>query len=196
MGKSFKLVNPRIIGTLNTDIEATDATEAANVAWNTISQHITGSVTQFTFTVEDSDNKFHSYQVSESATGKYADYTISPVEMKITKKQENAFRNELKRLKTISDKYNEKLNEKQKGGDRKKRYLDNNNDDSSDSSKDSDSDIYTKFKLFNAINKPKPIVYYWYTPLIYPTYEYYYPVNFVAPLIPYVEINLSSAFFG
>lgn len=191
MGKSFKLVNPTIIGTLNTNINATDAAEAANVAWNTISQHITGSVPQFTFTIEDSDNKLYSYQVSESATGKYADYTISPVEMKMSKEQEKKFRNELARL----DKISKQFKNKQMGG-RKKRYLDNNNDDSSDSSDDSDNDIYSKFKLFNAINKPKPIVYYWYTPLIYPTYEYYYPVNFVAPLIPYVEINLSSAFFG
>ena len=188
---SFKLVNPRILGDLKTDFEARDVTEAANVAWNTISQHITGSVPQFTFTLEENkSNKLYSFQVTEAATGKYADYTISPVEMKMSKEQEKKFRSELTRL----DKISKQLKDKQAGGSKKKRYHDMNDDDSSDS--DSDNDIYSKFKLFNAINKPKPIVYYWYTPLIYPTYEYYYPVNFIAPLIPYVEINLSSAFFG
>lgn len=189
MVKSFKLVNPRIIGSLNTNIEGSDATDAAHKAWATISEHITGNVPQFTFTLEDTtDKKLFSFQVTEAATGKYADYTISPVEMKLTQDQEATFRKELSRL----DKINRQMKNKQHGGDKnKKRYL----DDSSSSDSDDDISVYDKLKLFNAINKPKPIIYWWYTPLVYDIDRFYVP-TFVAPLMPYVEINLSSAFFG
>lgn len=181
-----------IIGSLNTNIEGMDVTDAANKAWVTISEHIAGNVPQFTFTLEDGNNKLHSFQVTEASTGKYADYSISPIQMKLSREQETKFRNELKKLEKMGKQMGgDKSDKSDKNDKRKKRYLDN--DDSSSS--DSDDSTYDKIKLFNAINKPKPIVYWWYTPLIYPIDRFYVP-TFVAPLIPYVEINLSSAFFG
>ena len=84
------------------------------------------------------------------------------------------------------------------------RY-DNDDSDSSDSSssesesEDDEDFIYEKLKKLKMANNAKmygkPIVYWWYTPTLYRLDRFYMP-TLCAPLTPYVEINLSSAFLG
>jgi hypothetical protein len=181
---TFKIVNPKIIGGFDEEITAVDKNEAAKQAWARLSEHITGNVPTFVFTIENGDTQeLVSFEVNETPTGKYADYTIEELKVEMTPKQEKEFRAEVARL----DRTGKEL---QKGG-RKHRY---DRDDSSSSSSSDDS-VYDKLKLFKAINNPKPIVYWWYTPVIYKLDRFYVP-TLNAPLTPYVEINLSSAFLG
>lgn len=206
--EKFKIVNPTIIGGFETVITAHDKNEAAHKAWQSLSDHITGNVPHFAFTMENiKTHELVSFQVEESPTGKYADYTISEVEINLTPKQEKEFREELSRL----AKTTKEVEKHQSGGKHshehhkgKKRYNNGNDDDddssssSSSSSSDDDLDVtsvYKKLKLFKSINNQKPIIYWWYSPVLYRLDRFYMP-TFNAPLTPYVEINLSSAFLG
>lgn len=184
----YTLVNPTIIGNFSSTVSAKDQNDAAHQVWNNLSEYITGNVPEFVFTLESDSDKYHTFQVKENPSGKYADFEISEVQCKMSSSQENTFKDHVKRLKNSVVGTNP-----QKGGKKNRRYDDEKiNDDNDDSSSDS---VYDKLKLFSSINNQKPIMYLWYTPLIYDLPRFYVP-TFVAPLTPYVEINLSSAFLG
>ena len=81
-----------------------------------------------------------------------------------------------------------------------KRYLEDNEDDDDDSDKDdSDKEFFDKIKQAKKNNNNKAVVYWWYDPTVY--YRVYdlsrvFMPTFVSPILPYVELNLSSAFLG
>lgn len=79
-------------------------------------------------------------------------------------------------------------------GRKRRRYRDDDDDDSTTT----ESELYDKIKLIRSINNPQPIVYWWYTPVLYTTYNLpsIYIPTFNPPLLPYVEISLSSAWLG
>jgi len=196
--QSFKIINPTIIGGFNPTVEAVDENEAATKAWNSISEHITGNVPTFLFTMENTGSReLVSFRVDENRAGKYADYSITEIETKLTPAQQKKFKAEISRLDKMSNEL--KKQTKQNGG-RKRHHLHRHErkDDSSSSSSSSDDDsdnVYDKLKLFKYINQPKPIVYWWYSPVIYGCKTFYCP-TLNAPMTPYIEINLSSAFLG
>jgi hypothetical protein len=73
-------------------------------------------------------------------------------------------------------------------------------DDDSDSSTTEDSDsVYDRVRLFKAKNTAQQqIAYWWYTPYLYridTIVESVYIPTFAVPLMPYIEISMSSAFF-
>jgi len=186
---TFKIVNPKIIGGFDDTINAENRMEAADKAWSKMSEHITNNVPRFAFTLENTDTgQLHNYEVDEKSQGKLANYSIRELEDKITPSQERALKEEA----ALLDKKTKKMN----GGKRKYRYTDIKelNDDSSSSS--SEEDLYEKIRHFRKLNTPQPIIYWWYTPLLYRYYDYtsLYMPTFNAPLVPYVEISLSSAF--
>jgi hypothetical protein len=178
--KTFKLVNPLILGKFDSTVTANNKNEAAQKIWGNVSQFITGNVPEFKFSFIGGDNKLYNYEVKENVTGKFADYEINELNIKINPTAITNFRNEIQRISGAKS---------LEGGKRRRRYDDLDDDDS-----DSDS-VYDKLKLFKSINQQKPIVYLWYTPLLYSVPRFYVP-TFSAPLTPYVEISLSSAFMG
>lgn len=180
----FTLVNPTIIGNFESTVSADNQTDAAKQIWNNMSEYITGNVPEFVFTLESENDGYHTFKVKEQPVGKYAEFEISELEFKMKPSQEKKFKEQMGRLKNSSI-------GSQDGGKKKKRYS-KVEEDEDDSSSDS---VYEKLKLFKSINYQKPIVYLWYTPLIYNLPRFYVP-TFSAPLTPYVEINLSSAFLG
>lgn len=205
--QSYEIINPKIIGEFNTTISnAEDKISAANKAWNNISEHITGNVPTFLFTMQNKETKeLVSFQVNETRSSKkYADYSIAEIDTKLNKEQTKKFLGEISRLNKMESEFKKRI---QSGGKDKKhkhkqkhsqkRYQKDDDSSTSESSSDDEDDkmLYNKLKMFNHINQPKPIVYYWYTPVIYDVQSFFVPtIN--APLTPYVEINLSSAFLG
>src|SRR5437868_6273973 len=187
---TYTLVHPYIIGKFNSVVTAQNENDAAQQIWNNLSGYITGNVPEFVFTLGDANNQYYTFRVEENPndSGKYANYTITPLEFVMTPGQKESFTKQLKRLERGFAPSGSLYG----GKKHKKRYEDVNNDDSSSSSSSSDS-VYEKFGLFSSINHQKPIVYLWYAPLIYDLPRFYMP-TFSAPLTPYVEINLSSAF--
>jgi len=192
----YQLVNPRIIGALNDTVEASNQLSAAEKAWKNISDHVTNNVPRFVFTLRNMDtNELYTFKITEKPNQKMADYSITELnDKKLTKEQKNKFKNELKR----SEKRVDELLNKMKGG-RKKRYKDIDKNDDEDEDDDDDSDeLYEKVRMIRNLNTPLPIVYWWYDPVVYKVFELpsIYIPTFNAPLVPYVELNLSSAYLG
>jgi hypothetical protein len=188
----FKLVNPLIKGNLTTKFTTKDANKAAADAWNAISEHIVGNIPQLGMTLQNmSDDSLHHFMVKETDSGsKKAKFTIEPVTIKMSATQQKKFIAQV-------NKVEEDLESKQAGG-RKHRYDSKKDDDSSSSS--SDESIYERAKLFRRSNYVvQPLNYWWYSPLLYksvPNYSSFFVPTFVVPMNPYIEIEVTSAFWG
>lgn len=184
----YTLINPVIGGSFKTTVSALNETEAMHELWKNLSGHLTNNVKTFYATVMEGggSNSATNFKITESANGKYADYEITPVGNKLAASTASKL---LSRLEAIN------VKDKQDGGKKRSRYNNIDSDDDSDSSSSSSEDdaLYKKFRKFKSINR-KPITYFWYSPLIYDVPTVYVP-TFIAPLAPFVEINLSSAFF-
>lgn len=193
---NFKLVNPHIIGSIESSITSKDKNSAAHETWQNISQYFTGSLPEFVFTLEGGNNKYYTFQVTESTTGKYADFAIHELDFKMSPEQIKSFKTHSERLNNSSIHNDASIgNEKsQDGGKKRYKNVGRNYDDDDDEDDSSSDSVYEKLKLFKTINHQKPIMYLWYAPLIYNLPRFYVP-TFSAPLTPYVEINLSREFF-
>jgi hypothetical protein len=187
----YNLVNPCIGGSIDTQYGGKSHLEAAKNAWEDFSQHLTNSVPKFAFTLERAtDGKLYHFTVNEKiGGGKNASYSITELDVNLSPKQ----------ISSLKSDYNNMQNklEGQLGG-KKHRYHDGdkkNDKDDSSSSSESDSDLANAIRLLKYKQQNQPIVYWWYNPLVYRTNDLYIP-TFVAPLSPYVHINLNSAFMG
>jgi len=179
---NFRLINPFIEGEMKILYSGKSPISVANNVWEKVSEYITNDVPQFAFTLENvNDNSLYHFLVEEKITNNKVDYKITEMDIKNTDAEISAFRNKLDSLK------------KQHGG---KRYRKTNDDDDSDSdSDDYDSKMshlkadYEKLKM--KTNPLQPISYWWYNPMLYNLDNIYIP-TFVYPLMPYVELQLTT----
>lgn len=181
---TFKLINPLILGNLDTEFKGKNASSVAPEAWDAMSKHFTGNVPRFGFTLQGPDNDLHHYLVKERIKkDKEVDYSLEPLDVKMTEQQERNFANHIGKLKS-------KINE-QTGGRRKRRYEDDD---------DSDNDDYLRNKLTYYRSNNHPFYYWWYNPMIYTlygtNYNSIYIPTFSIPFYPYFEVDVSSAFFA
>jgi hypothetical protein len=189
---TFKLVNPKIIGDFSDTISAQNEADAADKTWLKITKYTTKNLPKFLFTLENTQSgKLHNFAVDESPDGKIANYDISEFDSNLTNSQVKSFKNELARL----ERKTKHLTRGTQEGGRRHKHHRYDDDDSSTSESD---DLYDQIRLIKSINSPQPIVYWWYTPMLYTTYKIpnIYIPTFNPPLLPYVEINLSSAWLG
>lgn len=189
----YRIVNPFFVGGMDANFNAANQDEAAGEAWSTVSKYIVNNVPQFAFTLErTSDKKLYHYLVKEKTSGKEVNYTIEPLKMSLDKKHEDEFRNKLSRVANNTDPLGG-------GASRKSKDDSSSSSSSTDSSSDSTSeDVYDKIKRYKTRSN-SPMVYMWYDPLLYAVSQVvqsvYVPV-FTVPIAPYMEINISSAFFS
>lgn len=196
--QSYRLVNPKIIGDFNDTFDAIDQKIAADKTWQCLTKYMTKNIPEFLFTLEDKKTgKLYNFQVNESIDGKIANYDIIELEPYLNQQQINLFK---KMLNKIEEDISPSINIT--GGKKLHIKYDDNDNTSSSSSSSSDSStdrkLFNKIRLFKATNTPQPIVYYWYTPQIYSPSRLpsIFIPTFIPPLLPYIEINLSSAWLG
>lgn len=186
---TYKLVNPLILGDMETEYNENNINNAAKKVWSNLSQYITGNVPRFGFTLKDGNDHLHHFLVKEKVSkNKIVDYSIDKMDMKMTGKQEANFINHV-------DKLGKNINTQIGGG--KKRYKDSDDSDSSDSS-DYETIKYNKSRFYS--NDKHPFYYWWYNPMLYTVYgsqynSIYIP-TFSVPFYPYIELDVSSAFFA
>jgi len=181
--KSFKLVNPLILGQFNTEYKAESGIDAISQFWGDLSTHVTNNIPALYVTLKDNSNQLTHYKISEKLKGgsKVADYTITEVENKMTDKEVQEFL-------TNVEKYEKQLNkkiEKQVGGVRKPDRSRHNDSSSSSSSVDSDEEDYYNFTRYKRLTQP--ISMWYYTPSIYRVGSVFVP-TFNVPVVPYVKI--------
>ena len=177
---NYRFVNPHIEGEFKNLFTGKTPTNAADNAWNSLSEYIKGDIPKFAFTLERvSDKKLFSFIVKEKKVGnKNVDYSLKIIEKNPPKSTIKKFKSKLALVK------------KQYGGNKSSSKRNNNNDDDDEDDDDS-SYIYKRMK--HLLNR-EPIVYWWYSPWYYDI-EYFYMPNFLLPYTPYVQIDLSSAYF-
>jgi hypothetical protein len=166
----FKLANPLLKGDIETSFSGDNSLDAANKAYQSISQYFNNNVPRFYFSLEGENNKFHHFYVNETKNGDNADYTIK--EYQVKHKYEKDLRKQI-------EKFNNEHSGGQLGG---KKY------DSSSSS--SDSWLDESSSTGRVRYKVDPIVHWWYYPAVYRLTKFYVP-TFVQSVTPYIYIYLT-----
>jgi len=196
---SFKLINPIIIGEFRNTVEADNHLEAARDIWMGVSRYITQNLPMYAITVENlDDGKIYNFKIEEVKIGNETDYKIC-TDNKLSPEQLKEFKKLSNEVDSTASLAYQLSKENMKGGkrDRYKNFKysahDNVDDDDSSSTTSEDEKILKKYKILENIKKPQPIVFWWYNPLIYKI-PYIFVPSVKAPLMPYIEINLSSAF--
>ena len=188
---NYRLINPLIIGEMNTTFAANSASDAAEMAWTSLTKHVVHNVPKMAFTMSDqTTGNLHHFLVKEKTKGnnKMAELSISPLTVKLSRDQEKKFSS---RVNTVMNKL-----EGQFGGNKDDKKKNEDDSDSSDSS--STEELYEKVNRFKKSYGQQPIVYWWYNPTVYgygDIVESIFVPTFVPSLMPYVEVNISSAFF-
>ncbi len=176
--KSYILVNPHIKGSIDIEFKSNSATEAANLAYGTLSKYFSNNIPKFSFTLQKGgSDKFFHFDVKEKINNK------DKIKFQIT---ENTSITTIDGLKKFIDNNEAELD----GGKHSKKYKyeDDEDDDSSSSSSDSDEDYYYYYK---PITRNMPITYWSYYPYVYNLRKVYIP-TFIPTISPYIYINYSN----
>lgn len=183
--KKFTLINPVIVGKMDTKFKAENSLDAASKMWNELSSHISGNVPRTYITLKDESDDLHHFKVEEKiGRSKTADYTISEFKLDLSDEKKKQIIKEAK-------KYQKKGNnivEKQSGGSiEHKPKRDRSKDSSSSSSSfDSDDDDYYNFRRYRA-RRQAPLNLLYYTPTIYGVDTIFFP-TFNTVVSPYVTL--------
>ena len=184
--KKFTLINPVIIGKMDTKFKAENSLDAASKMWNELSSHISGNVPRTYITLKDESGDLYHFKVEEKiGKSKTADYTISEFKLDLSNEKEKQI---IKEAKKYQKKGNDIL-EKQTGGSiehKPKRDRSKDSSSSSSSSSDSDDDDYYNFRRHRArLQAPLNLLYY--TPTIYGVNTMFFP-TFNTAVSPYVTL--------
>lgn len=153
----YNLINPTIVGTFDSSVNAKSSKDAVSKIWSRLSEHIMGNVPDVAVTLQEgSSGKLHHFRIQEKVNDQ-KEANIKYTELKVTLTKE-------KKDKLLSK--NKSLHAQAGGGKKKKkgrkRYED---DDSSSSSSDSDDEYYKFLKR----RKSSIIELYAYNPYYYDT---------------------------
>jgi hypothetical protein len=180
---TYQLINPFIVGEFKRKVSAKTPLDAAEKVWTQIAGYITNDVPTFYFTLRQEGGSMHHFSVKEKRSvatdSESGEYRIEKYNPKTPKRLMDRFKQSISKVKT---------EEKQYGGGKKKGKKDKKEGDSSDY-EDSTEEYEKWYKRYIL---SKPIVYWWYDPLIY-VVDWFYVPTFVAPLTPYVRIDLGTA---
>jgi hypothetical protein len=201
MTKTYRLVNPYVIGSMNTNFQAKSSLEAAKLAYDNLSQYFGNHMPTFQFSLKrmSKDNKlvagssksFVHFQANEikgkDDTVKYEITEIEP-NMKTIKN----FQSRLNKVANQDEKENEGIDG---GGYLHKKKHHRHHDDEDDDDELSDYFDYDLEKPRKGPLVYEPIVYYWYDPFVYPLNDRFYVPTFVLPLQPRVVIDSHSLLY-
>ena len=182
--KSFKLVNPLILGQFNTEYKAENGLDAVGQFWNDLSTHVTNNMPALYITLRDESNQLSHYKISETLKGgsKVTDYSISELEEKLSAAETKKF---LSKVEKFEVKTNAEIQRQVGGVKNPSRKRD---EGSSSSSTDSDSDLEGDYYNFTKYRRlTQPISMWYYTPSIYRVGSVFVP-TFNTPIVPYLKI--------
>lgn len=174
MPVTYTLVNPQILGSMDTKIKADNSLKAAKQFYKSLSEHFNNTIPQFHFTIQKGGSgrgKYYHFKVAEEKNGDEVDFTLEPVKIANEDEAVERFENRLGDFKRKCS---------QAGGAKKA--------DADDDLFDSDEDdrVKTLWSIFPTVYD-YPIGYFWYDPFIY-SLDFYYVPTFYSYLTPFIEI--------
>lgn len=184
--KSFKLVNPLIIGQFNTEYTAENGLQATEQFWHDLGSHITNNVPHIYITLKDEQNQLSHYKISEklNSTSKMTDFTINEYNLDLDASKKNKFLDNVSKF----EKKTNSLIQRQSGGVKKPKR--DRSKASSSSSTDSDSDLDDDYYNFSKYKRlTQPISMWYYTPTLYNVNSVFVP-TFKSLVVPYVKLWL------
>jgi hypothetical protein len=186
--KSFKLVNPLIIGQFNTEYKADNGLQAISQFWNDLSTHLTNNVPHLYVTLKDGQNNLSHYKIEEKLSGgsKMTDFNISEFKLNLSQKARENF---IEKVEGFEKKTNNNI-AKQLGGAKAKQSRESKDKrykESSSSSDSSDEEDYYNFSKYKRLTQP--ISMWYYAPTLYGVNSVFVP-TFVNPIVPYVKLWL------
>lgn len=181
----FDLKNPLVSGTLETQFDGSDETDAAKQVWSTLSKNFALNLPVFAFSLErQSDNKLFHFKVEERIEDGNVNFSMEPVKG-ISKASD------VKKFNSRADKFEKLRDQILKGGKKKKKKRKRDDDDDDDDDESSSTDSYgLRHSKYYTTYTPytSPINYWWYSPHIYDISSVCLP-TFNVPLSPYVYID-------
>jgi hypothetical protein len=194
--KSFKLINPLIIGQFNTEYKAENGLDAISQFWNDLSTHLTNNLPNLYVTLKDGQNNLSHYKIEEKLSGgsKLSEFNISEFKLNLSQQSQKKF---IEKVEGFEQKTNNKI-AKQLGGakakqsreskdSKDKRYKNSSSSSSSSSSDLSDEEDYYNFSKYKRLTQP--ISMWYYAPTLYGVNSVFVP-TFVTPIVPYVKLWL------
>jgi hypothetical protein len=182
--KTFTLINPLLVGgNMKTEYNTDSGLDAVSQFWNDFGAHLSLNCPKLYVTMQDESGVLTHYKVNEKlGKNKVADFTISEVNLELSKSHENKFLNAV-------EKYKKEGKQLVGGSIEKKPKRDRSKDSSSSSTGlDSDDDDYYNFRRYRTfVNAPFNMMYY--TPLIYSIDTVVIP-TFVPTVSPYVTLYM------
>ena len=177
----FTLINPIIIGKMETKVKAENGLEAASKFWSELGSYISGNVPKTYITLKNDSGKLSHYKIEEKiGNSKTAEYTISEFNVELSEDKE-------KKLKRAVKKYQKKGNSlmHEGGAVETKPKRDRSKDSSSSSIDSDDDDDYYNFRRYRSrMYSPLNLLYY--TPVIYGV-DVFFP-TFTTTVSPYVTL--------
>lgn len=209
---TYKLLNPYILGSMETSVTAPNSNDAAKLLYTNFSKHLKNKLPGFLFSfakVSSKDPetpvKHYTFKVSEEFTGDDGDKINYKLVRYNGKVDPNNFLKNLNKFKLKMNNIGEEplsIEAKQTGGRKKKsksgkkikEILNRITDDDDDSSSSSEDYIYPrrKYRRYKYINYYDPIYYYYYDPFYYYGLSRTYVPVFADYLNPTVLVNLDS----
>ena len=180
----FEVVNPVINGKFNTTIKKSSATDAAKHFWGKFTEHVSGNIPSFGFTLRNKDSgKLYHFAVKEELLeGGEVDTSIERINLKLSKQDERA----------LNMNYDEMTGGKRKSKRKSKKRRSRKSSDSSSDTSSIDSSEYNYLKT-KYVHLSQPILSLRYLPDVYKFKSVYVP-NFVSPLSPFFEYIATHKF--
>jgi hypothetical protein len=176
----FTLINPVIVGKMETTVKAENGLEAASKFWSELGSYISGNVPKTYITLKNDSDKLLHYKIEEKiGRSKTAEYTISEFNVELSPDKEKKFKRAVKN-------YQKKGRSliKEGGSIEGKPKRDRSKDSSSSSSMESDDDYYNFRRYRSRMYSPLNLLYY--TPVIYGV-DVFFP-TFTPTVSPYVTL--------
>jgi hypothetical protein len=177
----FTLINPVIVGKMETKVKAENGLEAASKFWSELGSYISGNVPKTYISLKDDSGKLSHYKIEEKiGKSKTAEYTISEFNVQLSEDKE-------KKLKRAVKKYVKKGKSlmKEGGSVEEKPKRNRSKDSSSSSSMDSEDDDYYNFRRYRS-HMYSPLNLLYYTTVVYGV-DVFFP-TFTTTLSPYVTL--------
>jgi len=186
MVNTYQLVNPSIAGNFNSKIKARNSMEAANMLYKSLSEHFSGSMPKFYFTIQKGSSgsgSYYHFKVSEQLQDDEVNFSIKPYNVE---NNESVVRNFKNKLENFKAKF-EQLGGKKHKTKRTKKVKSSDSDSDLDVSSD---ELYKRVQSYVPVTQP--IYYWWYDPYVYNLNSVFLP-TFYSYMTPLMELSLIIA---
>lgn len=185
---TYRLVNPYIVGDMQTEVKARNSVNAAKELYKNLSEHVNNNIPEFHITIQKGvlgKGKYYSFRIREEKDGDKVSTSFKPVSLKDEDEKYRGLERSLKDFASTHLTGGAKKSKKSKSKPKKSKSKKSIEDDDEDIFNDDDSEDFYKrtSKFVPILNHPIDVFYY--NPHLYRPRRFYVP-TFYSYLTPYI----------